>query len=150
MYGHSEIDLKFPTPIPVNITYQTAFVDDAGKLQLRKDVYGRDATMLSLLKNARSKDLENMVAHSQPNYCGVRRARACRLASASPATTASLRARRSSSGCSAVRRRRPRSVAQRAAAAAAGVHPLISARPAVSLNILMKSTISPARRDRLR
>ena len=43
MYGRSEIDLKFPTPIPVNITYQTAFVDDAGKLQLRKDIYGRDA-----------------------------------------------------------------------------------------------------------
>ena len=53
MYGHSEIDLKFPTPIPVNITYQTAFVDDAGKLQIRKDVYGRDATMLALLKNNR-------------------------------------------------------------------------------------------------
>jgi L,D-transpeptidase YcbB len=68
MYGHSEIDLKFPTPIPVNITYQTAFVDDAGKLQIRKDVYGRDATMLSLLKGSRSKDLENMVAHSQPSY----------------------------------------------------------------------------------
>jgi hypothetical protein len=68
MYGHSEIDLKFPTPIPVNITYQTAFVDDAGKLQIRKDVYGRDATMLSLLKNGRSRDLENMVAHSQPSY----------------------------------------------------------------------------------
>jgi murein L,D-transpeptidase YcbB/YkuD len=68
MYGQSEIDLKFPTPIPVNITYQTAFVDDAGKLQIRKDVYGRDATMLSLLKGARSKDLENMVAHSQPSY----------------------------------------------------------------------------------
>jgi murein L,D-transpeptidase YcbB/YkuD len=68
MYGHSEIDLKFTTPIPVNITYQTAFVDDAGKLQLRKDVYGRDATMLALLRNGRSKDLENVVAHSQPSY----------------------------------------------------------------------------------
>jgi L,D-transpeptidase YcbB len=68
MYGHSEIDLKFPTPIPVNITYQTAFVDDAGKLQLRKDIYGRDATMLAMLKNGRSKDLENVVAHSQPSY----------------------------------------------------------------------------------
>jgi murein L,D-transpeptidase YcbB/YkuD len=68
MYGHSEIDIKFPTPIPVNITYQTAFVDDAGKLQLRKDVYGRDAAMLALLKNSRSKDLENVVAHSQPSY----------------------------------------------------------------------------------
>jgi murein L,D-transpeptidase YcbB/YkuD len=68
MYGHSEIDIKFPTPIPVNITYQTAFVDDAGKLQFRKDVYGRDATMLALLKNARGRDMENVVAHSQPSY----------------------------------------------------------------------------------
>jgi murein L,D-transpeptidase YcbB/YkuD len=68
MYGHSEIDLKFPTPIPVNITYQTAFVDDAGKLQFRKDIYGRDAAMINLLKNIRGKDLENVVAHSQPNY----------------------------------------------------------------------------------
>jgi murein L,D-transpeptidase YcbB/YkuD len=70
MYGSSEIDLKFPTPIPVNITYQTAFVDDGGKLQIRKDVYGRDATMLSLLKGGRSKDLETVVAHSQPSYGG--------------------------------------------------------------------------------
>jgi murein L,D-transpeptidase YcbB/YkuD len=68
MYGQSEIDLKFPTPIPVNITYQTAFVDDAGKLEFRKDVYGRDANMLALLRAGKSKDLENVVAHSQPNY----------------------------------------------------------------------------------
>jgi L,D-transpeptidase YcbB len=68
LYGQSEIDLKFPTPIPVNITYQTAFVDDAGKLQFRRDVYGRDATMLAMLRNGRTKDLENVVAHSQPNY----------------------------------------------------------------------------------
>ncbi|HEY4973601.1 MAG TPA: L,D-transpeptidase family protein, partial [Steroidobacteraceae bacterium] len=68
MYGQSEIDLKFPTPIPVNITYQTAFVDDAGKLQFRRDVYGRDGTMLAMLRSARSRDLENVVAHSQPSY----------------------------------------------------------------------------------
>lgn len=68
MYGRSEIDLKFPTPIPVNITYQTAFVDDAGKLQTRKDIYGRDAVMLGLLKNGRNKDLEVMVSHAQPSY----------------------------------------------------------------------------------
>ena len=68
MYGHSEIDLKFPTPIPVNITYQTAFVDDAGKLQIRKDVYGRDATMLALLRSGHGRDLETVVAHSQPSY----------------------------------------------------------------------------------
>lgn len=68
MYGNSEVDIKFPTPIPVNITYQTAFVDDGGKLQLRKDVYGRDAQMLSILRNSRGKDLESVVAHSQPSY----------------------------------------------------------------------------------
>jgi L,D-transpeptidase YcbB len=68
MYGQSEIDLKFPTPIPVNITYQTAFVDDDGNLQFRKDVYGRDANMLSLLRSGKNKDLENVIAHSQPNY----------------------------------------------------------------------------------
>jgi murein L,D-transpeptidase YcbB/YkuD len=68
MYGHSEIDIKFPTPIPVNITYQTAFVDDGGKLQLRKDVYGRDAAMLSILRGAKGKDLESVMARSQPGY----------------------------------------------------------------------------------
>src|ERR1700738_2934472 len=68
MERHSEIDLKFPTPIPVNITYQTAFVDDAGKLQFRRDVYGRDATMISMLRSAHGRDLENVVAHSQPSY----------------------------------------------------------------------------------
>jgi len=68
MYGSSEIDLKFPTPIPVNITYQTAFVDDSGKLQIRKDVYGRDAQMIAILKNRGGKDMENVIAHSQPSY----------------------------------------------------------------------------------
>jgi L,D-transpeptidase YcbB len=68
MYGQSEIDLKFPTPIPVNITYQTAFVDNDGNLQFRKDVYGRDAIMLSLLRSGRNKDLEAVIAHAQPNY----------------------------------------------------------------------------------
>jgi len=68
MYGYSEIDIKFPTPIPVNITYQTAFVDEAGKLQIRKDIYNRDAAMLALLRNSRNKDLENLVARAQPSY----------------------------------------------------------------------------------
>jgi murein L,D-transpeptidase YcbB/YkuD len=68
MYGNSEIDLKFPTPIPVNITYQTAFVDDAGRLQLRHDVYGRDAQMLSILRNAKGRDLETVIAKVQPTY----------------------------------------------------------------------------------
>ncbi|QUS41609.1 murein L,D-transpeptidase [Tardiphaga alba] len=72
MYGKSEIDVKFPTPIPVNITYQTAFVDDAGKLQMRKDIYGRDAQMQAVLKNVKGKDLEQVVARTQPSYARPR------------------------------------------------------------------------------
>lgn len=68
MYGQSEIDIKFPTPIPVNITYQTAFVDEAGKLEFRKDIYGRDAAMLAILRGSEGKDLETPVAHAQPSY----------------------------------------------------------------------------------
>jgi L,D-transpeptidase YcbB len=68
MYGRGEVDLKFPTHIPVNITYQTAFVDDAGKLQFRKDVYGRDARMIEILKSKGSRDLETLVSHAQPSY----------------------------------------------------------------------------------
>jgi hypothetical protein len=35
----------------VHLTYQTAFVDEAGKLQFREDVYGRDAPVLAALKS---------------------------------------------------------------------------------------------------
>ena len=44
MFGGSEININFPKNIWVHLTYQTAFVDEDGKLQLREDVYGRDAT----------------------------------------------------------------------------------------------------------
>jgi murein L,D-transpeptidase YcbB/YkuD len=50
MYGPEEKNIEFPTSIPVHLTYQTAFVDDAGKLQFRDDIYGRDKTLLTWLK----------------------------------------------------------------------------------------------------
>ncbi|MGB3446942.1 MAG: L,D-transpeptidase family protein [Xanthobacteraceae bacterium] len=68
MYGTSERNINFPTPIPVNISYQTAFVDGAGHLQIRRDIYGRDAAMQALLRNPKNKNLEAVVAHAQPNY----------------------------------------------------------------------------------
>ncbi|MBY0381607.1 MAG: L,D-transpeptidase family protein [Xanthobacteraceae bacterium] len=68
MYGKGEVNINFPTPIPVNLTYQTAFVDDAGKLEFRKDIYGRDATMISILKNKGGKNLEAVISHAQPSY----------------------------------------------------------------------------------
>jgi L,D-transpeptidase YcbB len=51
MYGPSEVNIDFPTSIPINVTYQTAFVDDDGKLQLRDDIYGRDKELLAILHN---------------------------------------------------------------------------------------------------
>ncbi|GEC16451.1 L,D-transpeptidase family protein [Nitrobacter winogradskyi] len=68
MYGRNEFNINFPTPVPVHITYQTAFMDEAGKLHLRADVYDRDAKMLTLLRNSNGRDLETVVAHAQPNY----------------------------------------------------------------------------------
>ena len=68
MYGTSEQDIRFPTPIPVNITYQTAFVDDHGKLEIRKDVYGRDAQLAALLKGGNRAMAELPVERAQPSY----------------------------------------------------------------------------------
>jgi murein L,D-transpeptidase YcbB/YkuD len=55
MFGGSEVNINFPTGIPDHLTYQTAFVDDAGNLQIRDDVYGRDARLLAILKGSDRK-----------------------------------------------------------------------------------------------
>jgi len=68
MYGNSEVDVKLAHPIPVHITYQTAFVDDNGKLQIRDDVYGRDARLIAIMKGDERKVAEIPVERSQPNY----------------------------------------------------------------------------------
>jgi hypothetical protein len=68
MYGNSEIDLRFPTPIPVHIVYHTAFVDDAGHLQTRKDVYGRDSRLLEVLRGGDRQNIEMAVNHVSQSY----------------------------------------------------------------------------------
>jgi len=55
MYGSNEININFPRPIPVHLTYQTAFVDENGKLQFRDDIYGRDARMIQILDSSARK-----------------------------------------------------------------------------------------------
>jgi L,D-transpeptidase YcbB len=51
LYGTGEHDIHLVTPIPVHLTYQTAFVDEAGHLVIREDVYGRDARLLAALRS---------------------------------------------------------------------------------------------------
>jgi L,D-transpeptidase YcbB len=63
MYGPSEINIDFPTFIPVHLTYQTAFVDDAGKLELRDDVYGRDREVLALLQGPERRVADIPIEH---------------------------------------------------------------------------------------
>ena len=66
MFGDNEININFPKFIPVHLTYQTAFVDGDGKLQLREDVYGRDAKMLSILKSSERK-VADIAVERAPN-----------------------------------------------------------------------------------
>jgi murein L,D-transpeptidase YcbB/YkuD len=49
MYGKNEATLKFPSNIPVHLVYMNAYVDDAGKLVVRDDVYGYDNRTFSAL-----------------------------------------------------------------------------------------------------
>jgi murein L,D-transpeptidase YcbB/YkuD len=54
MYGGSERNLQvLPTMIWVHLTYQTAFVDDTGKLQMRRDVYNLDSRTIAAIKKVR-------------------------------------------------------------------------------------------------
>src|SRR4029453_8482826 len=47
--GDGERTINLKNPIPVHVTYQTAFVDHSGQLNLREDIYGLDAAMLKLI-----------------------------------------------------------------------------------------------------
>lgn len=45
-----ETRLQLPEPIPVHLTYRTAWVDEAGVSQFREDIYGRDARIRTALR----------------------------------------------------------------------------------------------------
>jgi hypothetical protein len=51
MFGKVEQDIQLqPAQIWVHLTYQTAFVDDDGKLEMRRDVYNHDDRTIAAIK----------------------------------------------------------------------------------------------------
>jgi L,D-transpeptidase YcbB len=65
MFGEGEQDIQFPKFMPVHLTYQTAFVDEAGKLEFRDDIYGRDKVMLAILKGDERRVADIPVEHHE-------------------------------------------------------------------------------------
>jgi len=49
LFGREERSFKLTDRPMVHLTYQTAFVDDSGKLQLREDLYGFDERIRTIL-----------------------------------------------------------------------------------------------------
>jgi hypothetical protein len=78
MFGSAEQDIQLqPTPIWVHLTYQTAFVDNAGKLQLRRDVYNLDSRTLAAIKSDRGS-AEPAMARKRDQETVSRAARSAR------------------------------------------------------------------------
>jgi L,D-transpeptidase YcbB len=55
MFGKVEQDIQLePAQIWVHLTYQTAFVDDDGKLEMRRDVYNLDSRTIAAINSERA------------------------------------------------------------------------------------------------
>ncbi len=50
--GGKERQLNLKAPVPIYLTYHSAWVDDEGQPQYRDDIYGRDKTVFRALSNA--------------------------------------------------------------------------------------------------
>jgi murein L,D-transpeptidase YcbB/YkuD len=69
MLGGEEKQIDFANQIPVHVTYQTAFVDEAGKLQFRDDVYGLDAKLMSTLRGSERQVADVAIERpADPNF----------------------------------------------------------------------------------
>jgi murein L,D-transpeptidase YcbB/YkuD len=63
MIGDNEVEIALAVPIPVHLTYQTAFVDDYGDLIFRQDIYGLDTRLIAALR--RRQATSQMAGQSQ-------------------------------------------------------------------------------------
>lgn len=68
-WGGAEDTLKLANQPMVHLTYQTAFVDDAGKLQIRDDMYGIDKRMIGIMKGSERTVADTVLpARHQKSY----------------------------------------------------------------------------------
>jgi murein L,D-transpeptidase YcbB/YkuD len=70
MYGPAEININFPTTLPVHLTYQTAYVDDSGNLQIRDDIYGRDARHIAVFRTDERR-VADVAQATRPTGTGI-------------------------------------------------------------------------------
>jgi murein L,D-transpeptidase YcbB/YkuD len=88
MFGRVEQDFQLqPAEIWVHLTYQTAFVDEDGKLQMRRDVYNLDSHAIAAIKSERAIVETIPQGQSEQVFAsgsGARRAAAPRLGSFFP------------------------------------------------------------------
>jgi murein L,D-transpeptidase YcbB/YkuD len=75
MYGSTERTINLKQHIPVYITYQTAYTDDAGKVQARADIYGLDRDINNELhrdrRNADTPMARNYNSSSKPVHAAA-------------------------------------------------------------------------------
>ena len=59
-----EITIALPSPIPIHLTYFTAWVEPDGLMHFRKDIYRRDSRLTKALEKEPSKEniIEEKVA----------------------------------------------------------------------------------------
>jgi murein L,D-transpeptidase YcbB/YkuD len=70
MYGGQEVNINFAQSLPVHLTYQTAFVDDAGTLQIRDDIYGRDARHIAIFRSDERR-VADVATPGRPTGTGI-------------------------------------------------------------------------------
>lgn len=75
--------VNLPEPVPVDFFYWTAWVDDQGELQTRRDLYGLDHRMASHL---RERPREKFVLNPEVDWRAPRRAKAAKKPAAAPPT----------------------------------------------------------------
>ena len=66
MFGQDERTFKLSSRPMVHLTYQTAFVDDAGRLVLRDDIYGFDAR-ISAIMHSGERRIADIAPPPDPN-----------------------------------------------------------------------------------